>query len=310
MIVPFKILASASHKLVSKRHKRNVYCTNRFGKDLAFYYALKTLTTTGHIQKWREQIADVKAITKYKSTQAIYTRLQRCEKLGLLKLHKTNISLTSFAKVAQMLRLKRIEYITYEYDISKPLQTPEYFLKLNVIDEAKNKRLHMAKEAISRNSSLKSILRIHKDEITENDVHQLQQLQVNSFKNGAEMFGLTTDEYKTVQAINADVELTAAAIKKLFRFKSWMTSCYLKVQLQARKLAKVNHRNVTSFSRMRKDSKLFHTGYDREHQNTFWTLPDAIISLAKTMDEGTNGESQKKGAGAPLPQNLKIVNHF
>ena len=267
------------------------------------------MTTTGHIQEWGKQQEEIKEVTKYKSNQGIRTRIERCEKLGLLKRHKTNISLTSFSKVAQLLKLKRIEYITYEYDTSKPLQTPEYFLKLNVIEEAKNKRLYKAKEAIGRNSSLKSILRI-KDEVTEKDVHELQQLQVNSFRNGGEMFGLTTDEYKLVQAINADVELTAAAIKKLFRFKSWMTSCYLKTQLQARKLAKVSHRNITSINRMRKDSKLFHTGYDREGQNTFWTLPDAIISLAKVVMEGAKGEGQPQGAGAPLPQILKIVNHF
>lgn len=278
MILEYKILKNTSARLCSKRHKRKVYHTNRFGKDLAFFYALKTLTTSGHISCWRQQFDQITEVTKIRSLQTVYTRLKRCQKLGLLQLNNTNISLISFEKLSNILKLNNPEFSIYEYDTKKPLQTPEYFLKLASIEEAKAKRLYRAKQAIDRNSTVKEILRIE-DKVTNADVERLHQLQVSSFKFGKEFLGLSTDEYKLLHSINPDLELTAKSIKRLFGFKSFLSACYLKGELAHRKLADVATRKLTSSARMRKEKGVCWSSYNPLDKTTFWQLPDSITSL-------------------------------
>jgi len=272
--IAFKIPHGFASYLVRQREQRSVYQTNRAVKVYGFFSLLKTITSTGIIKNYHQQITDISQLTK-RSTSSVYAYIGHCKKLGLLTTEGRNIQLTGWKAIIN----KHDEcvytpiYTTLQYDPANELQTAEYMIYAAEIAENQQKQTKAVIKSIGNNLLLAEALNV-KQTTTKKDVETLQRLQVLTFVSGK-----TDPDYELIHSLNADVQRTAKTLRKAYGMKSRRTVKYLKKQLIKRGIAKVEKRLLQSPDCSRVNKSTYYTGYNPANKNTFWKRPDSINLL-------------------------------
>lgn len=285
-VITFKIPQGISKILVAERELRNTKQTNSLVKVYGFYFALKSVTTAGKIQNYRQQLQTLCAYTKRKSS-SFYEYLRKAEKLNLLTRKDGDIHLTSWEKVFKNFGLVQKSFINIEYDITNKLITPEYLIVCSAIKENKDSQAFALCKKIENNPLLKYELGIT-GAVTTSTIQRLQHEQKITFMHQNNASGSDTN-YDALHSLNVDFERSLRKLRQDFGFKSNLSATYLKRQLVIRGLASVSHRITTSSLKNRKwklneagkkTEQL--TGYDNQKHQTVWRQPD-LISLNLKM---------------------------
>lgn len=274
MKVAFKIPVGFASHLVCQRETRNTYQTNRAVKLYGFYALLKTMTSSGVIQNYHKQIADIGALTK-KSRSGVYSYIVKCIRAGLLRTDSKNIHLKGWEAAVRLNPDCEFipSYTTVYYDSENELQTPEYLIYACEIAENQQRQTKAVIKQIEENLPLAQTLNVQQT-ATPKDVIALQKLQVFTFVNGR-----TDNDYSLLHSLNADVQRTAKTLRRTYSMKSRRSVKYLKKQLEKRGVAKVMKRRLESPERSRVNANLYYTGYNPANRNTFWQRPDLIELL-------------------------------
>jgi hypothetical protein len=285
MQIKFKIPQGLAKQIVCERELRTKYQTNRLVRVYGFYLALKSVTTANKIQGYNQQIAELCQYTKT-SRATFYNYLNKAERANLLIRKNGDLYLTSWDKLFNEHGLTQKSFISYEYDLSNKLQTPEYLIAAAEIQENQNAQIYAICKKIDNNPLLKFRLSISEDANLQT-IHRLQNEQKNSF-----VFGIPSGseiDYNLLHTLNVDFQRSWRKLRIDFGYKSKLSVTYLKRQLQIRGIAQVGHRILTSAVKSRKwkldpfgkkTEQL--TNYDIQKHQTIWRQPDLILLNLKT----------------------------
>lgn len=271
MKIAFKLPKGLASHLVNQRQLRTVYQTNRAVKVYGFFALLKTITESGVIKDYHAQIQDICELTK-KSRTGVYTYINQCKGLGLIKLGGCNLYLQSWQDAVNNVDCGYYSglYTTLQYDTEHQKQTPEYLIYAAEIKENQDRQTLAVIRQIENNLPLAQTLGVDQT-VQPKHVNQLHQLQVFTFVNGK-----SENDYSLIHSCRADVQRTARTLRKAYGFKDRRSIKYLKKQLALRGIAIVAKRTLESESRNRVNKNLYYTGYEKETQKTFWKQPDLI----------------------------------
>lgn len=273
MIIRLKILEGLSRMIVSDRHLRASYKTNRAVKYYGFYCILKSMTTSGLVRDYVNQLTHICEITK-RSRSTFYSYLNECIKLGLIEKVGDNLRLTSWDTLVERFALRERKFTEFNYDTTRKDQTPEYFLISAEISENQQYQVKSVMLRIGQNPQIKHF--ITKEQSPAETVKSLQNMQVQTFFDGC---GGSEIMYSIIHSFNADTQRTVPKLRKAFNLKSNRSVAYLKRQLSERGFAEVTQRFLKSSVRMRKDKNIYCTGWDRKLGQSTWHLPDMITLL-------------------------------
>ncbi|MCU0442912.1 MAG: hypothetical protein MUE96_10985 [Bacteroidia bacterium] len=258
---------------MADRQLRNTYQTNRSIKYYGFYCALKSLTSSGLIKDYAEQIELLCEVAK-KSRSSFYTYLNECIKLNLIQKNNDHLRLTCWDNLIERFNLKDKVFTEYTYDTEQKGQTPEYYLASAEIQENQQYQASNVLKQIRQNPHIKSIL--NEKETNVNTVEKLQWLQMKTFVNGC---GGSEAIYSVLHSLNADIHRSVPKLRKAFNLKSNRSVGYLKGQLEERGFAVIKGRLLKSPERMRKSRVFYHTGWDKTTLESTWQLPDSITII-------------------------------
>lgn len=273
MIIRLKIPQGLSRSIVADRQLRNTYQTNRSIKYYGFYCALKSLTSSGLIKNYAEQIEFLCHAVK-KSRSSFYTYLNECIKLNLIQKNNDHLRLTCWDNLIERFNLKDKIFTEYTYDTEQKGQTPEYYLASAEIQENQQYQASNVLKQIRQNPHIKSIL--NEKEANVNTVEKLQWLQMKTFVNGCNG---SEAIYSVLHSLNADIHRSVPTLRKAFNLKSNRSVGYLKGQLEERGFAVIKERLLKSPERMRKNRVFYHTGWDKTTLESTWQLPDSITII-------------------------------
>jgi hypothetical protein len=121
---------------VSKRAINGKYAKKESGylvvthvQYLAFFCMLKSLTKSGYITNYHEQIEELKAVTNLaKST--IYSYINECKKMDLLKVTRNQIQLVKWTKACELFDIPCERFVNVTYQLNNPLHKPRYILSI------------------------------------------------------------------------------------------------------------------------------------------------------------------------------------
>ncbi len=273
MIIQLKIPQGLSRSIVADRQLRKAYQTNRAIKYYGFYCALKSLTTSGLIQNYVEQLEEICNAVK-KSRSSFYNYVNECIKLELIEKENANLKLTSWDKIIERFGIRERNFTAFIYDTDKKEQTPEYFLMSAEIKENQQYQANNVLKQIRQNPQIRNIL--NEKETSVATVNKLQWLQMKTFVDGC---GGSEVIYSTLHSLNADIHRSVPKLRKAFNFKSNRSVGYLKCQLEERGFADIKGRLLKSSCRMRKSKAIYFTGWDKQAKVSTWQLPDAITII-------------------------------
>ncbi len=255
--------------VIQFRELRKKYITNRTLREVAVFCVLKTVTSSGIIQNYIEQLDDL-------------AELCNCSKSSLFGIIKRLIDQKLIARKGGALILRSMQRLLNRYEItSKETVSLTYefrnhklyqLLQAAYIKSMRSGQEFMVNKKIQNNPYLKHIIN-EKSKNPERIRKKLLSLQISTFKDKS-----TTDEYELIHSINADTNLSARSLRRAFKFKSNMSVAYLKKMLGKRGIAKITVRKIESTTRSRKGKNYFVEWFPTSKQ-TRWRLTDDVQFL-------------------------------
>jgi hypothetical protein len=257
------ILIGAPAALVGCRELRNKYMTNRDIKTYAAFFLLKTLSTTGVIQEYENQMGVILPLIQC-NKQTAAARVKEMAALGLCKLtivevsnncYLTTIHLVSYKEAAAKLGIKYNGLINIIYDQEKKgNQIFQYLIRTVEIADNAATQLEAIHYKLNKNPLLKSNLMhlLMQQGADEKKLHtsrlyfqkRFLLLQQQAFKDGTELEAV-------IYALRADTNRSAGTIKSHHCYKSAASVTYLKKRMQDLKLITVTRMITESDCRQR-----------------------------------------------------------
>ena len=245
------------------------YQTNRIIKPICTYFLLKSLTESGFIREYTKiPLLDFLQISK----ATFYNHIKQLESLKLVKRVGDSLQLASYNRMVEMFDLvigtNNITYINYTTGTKF-----HYLVYGSILYNSQKEIKRVIENKIKCTPELveqyKTVLSVTSN-ATEFQKALLEK-QINDFKT-KEPADLR-DSFET-ELINADVQICARKIRKLFGFKSYKSVAFLKVMFKRLKIAQIESRSILSTHRCRKAKQ--YVEYNQEAKSTIWRLPDAI----------------------------------
>jgi hypothetical protein len=161
---------------VSKRDICGKYTTTESGylvvthaQYIGFYCMLKSLSKSGIIRNFNQQITHLQSITNL-APSTIYKYINECIKLDLLSNEKGNIKLAKWSAVCALFDLPCQRFVQVTYQTNNTLHKPKYIL-------------HMAEQAANMQAqsymALKKFFQSYYPETSEAYIQKLKELAIN-----------------------------------------------------------------------------------------------------------------------------------
>lgn len=298
------VLIGASNKLVGARELRNKYCTNRQIKTWAFYFLLKSLSSSGQIQHWIKQREFLLEFLKC-NEQTFRSRINELVKLGLVEIAPGyTLILTSYKNAASILEIEYLGTTQINYDYTQPGKNLfSYSITAEEILNNQDTQRTALTYHLEKNQLLLNLLShalIHEGcdaRKLNNDPQYFQEsllkLQEASFKQGS-------DNYTEVMQRRADVNRGVKKIAKDHNYKSIRSVTYLKRALEKLGLIKVVKRFIVSDVRSRRyvpaeaGKQQPKSGYMwlKTAQTTCWQLCDQLIVNLKIFQQNEKKQAR------------------
>lgn len=258
--------------IVKIRETINTYQTGRLLKIYAFYLNLKTLTTSGVIKNITKPSPELLKLCKC-SPRTFATRVGELVNEGFAIKNAKNLVLTSQRTLMELYECSINEY--------SAINVPEG-AELTSVLEAHLIRLQQVKQEVQFERNIKKVPEVFeylKKNLphTNNLRETILEAQQNIFKHGNNNQEFTS----IVNKYNADNNVQARTLRKLFEYKSYKSVAYLKKRLSKNGLIEVVKRKITSEVRSRKE-KQYYVSYQQNEKQTTWHLCDKI-SIVPTL---------------------------
>lgn len=300
------VLAGAAEELVTHRELRSKYCTNRSIKTWATWFLLKSLSTSGIIQRWTDQRARILDYCKC-SENSFRARLNEMAALKLISITDSrSISLASYQTAARILGIPYSGLIKIEYDDTLPgQQIFQYFLRAeeirsNQVRQTEALWYYAHKNPLLKDALVQQLLQMGADKRVSSDQHyfqlQLLKLQKRAFKEGSPLFGI-------IHQLRADVNRSCKGIRDTHTYKSAQSVSYMKRRMQELAIVKVSKVCIESTERSRLYVEDAPGQRKREAYKwlpskkvTAWFLTDQITPAYKTIIPQTKKNEERKAA--------------
>lgn len=271
---PVKVHSNLLSNIVQKRTKANKYHTNKLTKRLAFFYTLKSLTTSGLIREYAKHLPELTTILNC-ANSTFYGYLKACKKMGLIAVNNGTLVLAGYSAVAEYFESFTGDFVTITYDPNK--DKLHHLMQAAYIATLQKKQEVQFEAKVNRSPELMQLYETEISILTDDKRNLAQALhtkQKHAFIEGHK-------HYFELMAYNPDFNLSARLLRKEFNFKSNKSVAYLKKTLAAKGLITVEKREYTSKVR----SRLKHAfiKYNPEKNQTTWKLPDAITVAASRL---------------------------
>ena len=304
------VLKGAPQLLVSERHLRNVYHTNRDIKYWSVYFLLKAMTTSGDIQDWRGQRKLILDFLQIGAESTFYRYLNKLQEMRLLTVDDCyNIRLVSYKDAADIMGLyyEGLIHIPYNPYKNAGKQIFQYFLRAEEIRQNQCKQLdalvyHLDNNPPLRNILLMLLVKAGADQqrmLKEKKYFQerLLELQKASFRHGSDIL-------RELFEHRADINRGVRGIQGHHDYKHQTSVSYLKRRLFDLKLVSVKKISIESKCRARiyvPDSQApggKRDGYKwlQRKLATAWVLTDQISVNYELLPERTKPVLVKKAA--------------
>lgn len=270
---PVKVHANLLSNIIQKRDRRKKYCTNRTIRPLAFYYILKSLTTSGIIKEYARHLDDLTKVLNC-TVSTFYAHLAECKKMGLVAVNRKSLILAGYARVGECLDSISGDFVTIRYNPGKDkfyqLMEAAYIVTLQ-----RHQEEHFNAK-VERSPELQTLFRSTLSMVTgsKSFAKPLHNYQIHTFIHGHQ-------HYFELMAYNPDFQLSARLLRKYFNFKSNKSVAYLKKKLVAKEIITVEKREYTS--KVRSRLKHARVTFNNEKKQTTWKLPDAILVGASRL---------------------------
>jgi hypothetical protein len=268
------------------------YHTNRSIKTWACYFLLKSLTTSGVIQRWTSQRLMLLDFTKM-NENSLRTRLAEMKALGLCTIskHSKNIQLVSFEKAADILDIVYTGTIEIEYKTNTDAkQIFQYQLRGEDVRLNQAAQLEQLIKKVNKNPLLKSQLIVLLQQqfgCTEKQLRQhtffqqkLLHLQQITFTNGSAL-------YTIIHQLRADVNRGVDKIQQQHNYKCPTSVSYMKSIMKKYGVVAIEKKHIDSKPgiRSRKFLPDGKEGYKwiEAKMSTQWVLTDQLTLLYKTI---------------------------
>ncbi len=254
--------------IIQIRELRNKYITNQVLKTVSVYLIFKALTTSGVIQDYNKQM-EMLAQQCNCSVSTLYNEINNLIGYGLCKRYDGSLILTSNENLYEYYEVTDRTYSVIEYDCSK--HKLYMLLQARLLRLAQIKQEEQFERNISKVAEYKEYL---KSITTHQDIRKgVHALQILAFKNG-------NPEADNINMFNADNQLRANSIRKLFKLKSHRSVAYLKKLIVKHGLGTVRERIVTTDQNPKQaracKSKKQHDKFNQDIGKCRWILPDEI----------------------------------
>lgn len=321
MIIPVKIYKGLAGSLLRQRvqcgehSKDKPYMVNRIVKIYDTFIALKTLTTSGHIQNYIGQLDLILERCKV-SRSTLYSRLSELEKMSLVTREKSGSSirlvLKSWKQIADELLINLDEYYIIKYDLNKPEQRIEYHLRDVEFEEAADKQklgLTSTLSKIPNKDNIYALLVFHGAD--QSRLHELDYF-CECLKNiQQKLFVSGTDRRDALFNLNPVIARSAHTIRTAHGLKCKLSVKYLKHQLSSRGFRTfLQPKAVVSEKRSHLPDDLYTVKYEAGKPGkwddlgvTVWHLPH-LPSSSKSISE----KRLKINPSLPLIQKLNSTN--
>jgi len=248
--------------IVKDRQLRKKYCTNRLIRPIASYFALKSTISSGVIQNYSKQsvsLSEFLGITR----ATFFKHIKILESLKLVKRFPSGaLVLSSYAKMIEVFDLVSDSVTIVNYTPGQKLYMILEALPIrNKIEEQKDaiyKRINGAKEV---KDHYDNFLKVDKGNYQE----AILKRQIHNFIHN------TPDDLYSW--LNADTQLRARSIFKMFGFKSYRSVAYLKRKLEKANICTIE-RERKYISEARGRDKKRYVAYLKEIKATLLFLPD------------------------------------
>jgi hypothetical protein len=299
------VLIGAVEELVSQRELRNKYETNRSIKTWSAWFLLKSLTTSGKIQRWRKQTTYLLKWLQM-SERSFYRRLDEMIDLKIVTLEDDDIILVSYRDAAKILDIpySGLLNIPYNPENHGGKQIFQYFLRVEEFRYQQERQLSALLYHLDKNPLLKNDLHLLLVKYGA-DGQQLQRdacyfqerllkLQMLLFKEGSDIL-------QYILTHRADINRSVSRIQKNHAYKAKQSVSYLKACMIKLKLILVEKKCVHSKDRSRiyiPEGPKKRDGYKwiNKTKETAWFLTDQIRFMYELERRKTGEQSGRKAA--------------
>jgi hypothetical protein len=300
------VITGAAEELVGHRELRNKYHTNRSIKTWSCWFLLKSLTSSGKIQRWRTQREFLFEWLQM-NEKTFYARLKEMTQLQLITVdEEENIHLVSYDKAAQILEVPYIGLTNIEYNPEKygGKQVFQYFLRAEEFRYQQQRQRSALLYYLDKNPLLKNDLHLLMVKYGA-DGQQLQisgsyfqerllLLQMRSFKEGSDIL-------QYILTHRADINRGVSRIKDNHNYKSTQSVSYMKKRMLKLQVITITKKKVESSERSRLyipdgDKKKDGYKYVRRTRQTVWFLTDQISFAYEISKRKTGAGSSCKAA--------------
>jgi hypothetical protein len=279
-MITVRIPYGLSGSLCLKREQRFRYSTNRAFKSYGLWLLLKTVTTSGHIQNYQEQLPDLMVLTRL-SRSTFYRHLNWCVELGLVKKGPQDLRLTSFERVSAELLLEG-GAIDLQYDADSG-PSIDQLLKALEYSEARAKMALGLKATIRRTPA---VVRAFKLMAMYQGKPELEFTRENLFAMQKQAFchGGAEDVYEMLFEANPDLNRKLETIAFWRNMKCISTAHYERRQLEKSGLIHATSREpiqckyscIPDSSKVKGRLRERRRAWSQRTQSAIWYLPVSL----------------------------------
>lgn len=251
--------------IIKVRELSTKYQTGKLLKSFAFYLNLKSLTTSGVVKNITRPTPEMLKICNC-SARTFATRVGDIILQGFALKNSKNLILSSVNKL-----MEQYECFITEWS---EVFVPEGMHLHNVL-EAHLLKIQQRKQEKQFTQNIKKVKEVYEYiqmnlPRSKNLRETILQEQIKIFQNG------NKDQFYTtvITKYNADNQIKARTILKLFNLKSYKSVAYLKKRLAKKGLISIEKRKVESQIRARK--KQCYVSYEQNSKTTTWHLCDKL----------------------------------
>ena len=215
-------------EILKHREKINKYQTNKEIKQIALFYLLKHITTSGVVKEYAKNLQSLLTITGL-SQGTFYTQLRGLKKKGLVRKNAHNLILSNYNTLLELYDVQDITTpITIKFNPSTHKFT--HLLEFSTLADNMYRQSLLIKKKLEKSPyTLEILQRYAKQQST---AKTLAVAQKHAFVNGS-------DEINTLFFINPNITITWKRLFREFNFKSYKSVAYLKKKLQRNKIVTI-----------------------------------------------------------------------
>lgn len=300
MKLEIKIPVGFASKVVTDRDlhgERQKYRTNRTIKLADTWLVLKSLTTSGKIQNYKDQLESLAEICKV-SEWTLRNRLKQLKEMQLVKFtyydtgcrYEKDLLIANWNRFLDefLIDTRFVEYHIVAYDSTEQKKTLEYAIRAIEFEENRYNQMLAIRSQLQKNPQLFNQLCVlmmkHVPGCKPEDFSDIRKfidrlfwLQKHSFKHWPKADNEGSKYvYELINQINACLDRSAKGIRRSHGYKSCLSTTYLKRQLTKRGFAELRRNSAhISTERQRKPKECL-VNYESSSKATKWHLPDSL----------------------------------